>query len=429
MILFWIVDSVIDATFEHNSIAEQLFAPDTHEIANRLLAITVQILFIIYISRILARRRKLEEELAAAKARVELEKARSEAILEEMGDAISIQDTGLRILYQNRAHREMMGSHPGEYCYAAYQQRESVCPGCHLELSFKDGKSHFRQVTAQTGKGIVHAEIISTPLRDADGAIIAGIEAVRDVTERKEAEEEIRRLNEELTEHAQELAASNRELEAFSYSLSHDLRTPLTKIYAAAQILEEGYAARLGDDGRLLLRTLCEASEGMEELIEAMLTLFRVTRTEMIREVVDLTLLAREIAGELQMSERGREVEFVIAPDITVEGDVHLLKVALENLLANAWKYTGLVAHPRVEFGVTYVEGEKVYFVRDNGAGFDMRDADKLFKPFKRLHDANRFPGTGIGLATVQRIIGRHGGRVWGEGVPDHGATFSFTLK
>ncbi|KAF0215615.1 MAG: multi-sensor signal transduction histidine [Geobacteraceae bacterium] len=252
---------------------------------------------------------------------------------------------------------------------------------------------------------------------------------VRDITARKEVEEEIRKLNEDLERHALELSVANKELEAFSYSVSHDLRTPLTRIYSAGQALQEEYAACLDETGRFFVRTICEASEHMEELIDALMVLSRVTSKEMRDEEVDLSGLAREIAAELQLTQTDRQVEFVLNPGIKANGDEQLLRVALENLLENAWKYTRQVPIARIEFGVIEHHGRKVYFVRDNGAGFDMRDADKLFIPFQRLHHSKDFPGTGVGLATVQRIIYRHCGRVWGEGEVCKGATFYFTLK
>lgn len=240
--------------------------------------------------------------------------------------------------------------------------------------------------------------------------------------------EEIRKLKENLELRAEELTAANRELEAFSFSVSHDLRRPLTRIYTAAQLLQDGYAETLDSTGGFLVQDICRASVAMEELIEDLLTLSRIGRSEMRREKVDITLLAREVADEVQLIQPERKVEWIIPAGLAVRGDAHLLKVALRNLLENAWKYTGPVSYPRIEIGTIEQQGRKVIFVRDNGVGFDMKDADRLFKPFQRLHDLNEFPGTGIGLATVQRIIHRHGGTLWVKGEKGKGSTFFFSL-
>jgi signal transduction histidine kinase len=226
----------------------------------------------------------------------------------------------------------------------------------------------------------------------------------------------------------QALAAQAAELEAFSYSVSHDLRAPLRRIDGFCQILLDDYAPQLDSTGRDYLQRVRAASQHMEQLIEDILALSRVTRSEMRRGTVDLSALARGIAADLQQAEPHRSIEFSIADGLLVEGDGRLLQVALENLLGNACKFTMHRAHARIEVGATRSGQELVYFVRDNGVGFDMAYASKLFSPFQRLHNARDFAGTGIGLATVQRIVHRHGGRVWAEGVVDQGATFYFAL-
>lgn len=239
---------------------------------------------------------------------------------------------------------------------------------------------------------------------------------------------EIRKLKGILERRAQELTISNQELESFSYSLSHDLRSPLTRIYSAAQLLQEGYGDSLNETGRYLVANICNSSEGIEELIEAILTLSKLGRQELHPEAVDLSAMAQGLAVELNMAETEHKVNLCIPQQITCSGDRLLLKVAMKNLLENAWKYTRSTAAPRVELGVMEQQNSPVFFVRDNGVGFDMQHADKLFVPFKRLHDASEFSGTGIGLATVQKVIHRHGGKIWGEGAVGKGATFYFTL-
>jgi PAS domain S-box-containing protein len=239
--------------------------------------------------------------------------------------------------------------------------------------------------------------------------------AARDVTERRRAEEEIRALNQEL--------------EAFSYSVSHDLRAPLRAIDGFSQALLEDCGDRLDEQGRDHLRRVRAATQRMAQLIDDMLTLSRVTRAELRREIVDLSKLAEEIAAELRRADPDRTAEVEIEPGLVAAGDPRLLRVLVVNLLSNAWKFTAGSEPARIELGrcPTSADG-RGFFVRDNGAGFDMTYANKLFAPFQRLHRQSEFPGTGVGLAIVQRIVHRHGGRVWAEGAVGRGATFYFTL-
>jgi light-regulated signal transduction histidine kinase (bacteriophytochrome) len=257
-------------------------------------------------------------------------------------------------------------------------------------------------------------------------------ELKEEIVRRGRAETELQRLNAELerrvTERTAQLAASNKELEAFSYSVAHDLRSPLRAIDGFSLAVLEDYAGRLDSKGEDYLRRIRGASQRMGQLIDDLLTLSRFTRREMQTLLVDLSALARAIARDLQQQDPGRQVTFIIADGLTVRGDATLLQAALENLLGNAWKFTAKRRAATIEFGQTHQNGKTVYVVRDDGAGFDMAYADKLFGPFQRLHQQREFPGTGIGLATVQRIIRRHGGRVWAEGAVEQGATFYITL-
>ncbi len=268
----------------------------------------------------------------------------------------------------------------------------------------------------------------AVPLMDANGEIVEWFGAASDITERKRADEEIERLNTDLTARAVELEEVNRELEAFNYTVAHDLRKPLTTTNGYCQAIRELCGDKLDAQCAGYLREAYEGTLRMNRLIEALLNFSRVTRIELRRETVDLSRMAREVADELRAADPGRRVTFRIVDGIAVDGDANLLRVALDNLLGNAWKYTGAHEEAIIEFGTAEVDGRPACFVRDNGPGFDMADAEKLFLPFQRLPSAEEFKGFGIGLATVERIVRRHGGRIWAEGEPGKGATFWFSL-
>ncbi|MBJ6727674.1 sensor histidine kinase [Geomesophilobacter sediminis] len=250
----------------------------------------------------------------------------------------------------------------------------------------------------------------------------------QEIAQRVHAEEEISWLNADLMRQKADLEAANRELEAFSFSVSHDLRAPLRHIHGFTKILQEEHADRLDPTGRNYLDRITRGCETMGVLIDELLQLARITRSEMHLKKVNLSAMAEKVAEELKQSDRDRAVEFRIQPGVQALGDETLLSLVLQNLLGNAYKYTGKKDCGVVEFGAELKDGQQVFFVRDNGAGFDMRYAGKLFGAFQRLHRQEDFEGSGVGLAIVQRIVHRHGGHVQGEGVPDEGATFSFTL-
>jgi signal transduction histidine kinase len=254
----------------------------------------------------------------------------------------------------------------------------------------------------------------------------------RMVALRQQKEAEIQQLNQDLERRVQErtaqLEAANTELEAFSYSVSHDLRAPLRGIDGFSKVLLEDYNDKLDEIAKGHLERVRGAVARMSELIDDLLKLSRISRAEMKRGVVDLSATARELTTGLQHSAPDRAVAFVIQPEMIAHGDARLLRVALENLLNNAWKFTRKASPARIEFGAAPVEGQTAFYIRDNGAGFDMAYVSKLFGAFQRLHAPADYEGTGIGLATVQRIVRRHGGRVWAEGKPGEGATFYFTV-
>lgn len=269
-------------------------------------------------------------------------------------------------------------------------------------------------------------EISLSPLKTEEGLLVSA--AIRDVTQRRRMEEDVQKLNDDLKQRAAQLEAANKELEAFSYSVSHDLRAPLRSIDGFSHVVLEDYGEQLPADARSYLERVRAAAQRMAVLIDDLLNLSRVTRTALQPKFINLSKMAEEIAQGLQESHSDRQVNFSFTPDLMVEADPHLIHIVLENLLSNAWKFTAKQERPTIEFGQKDHVRERTFYVRDNGVGFDMAYADKLFGVFQRLHSISEFPGTGVGLATVQRIITIHGGRIWAESAEGEGATFYFTL-
>ncbi|MCC6658559.1 MAG: PAS domain S-box protein [Rhodocyclaceae bacterium] len=271
-----------------------------------------------------------------------------------------------------------------------------------------------------------------TPLLDESGKTIGEMFIGRDITAQKQALAEIRNLNESLEarvrQRTTELENAVRELEAFSYSVSHDLRAPLRALDGFSHLLLEEYAHSLQGQGSHYLARIRAASQRMGETIDALIELARLGRREMERQRVDMSALAQTIRHEIEHADGQRKTTWRIEQDVACMADPHAMRSILENLIRNAWKYSARREHAEIDFGRGEKGGERVYFVRDNGVGFDMAHADKLFGIFQRLHHPSDFEGSGIGLATVQRLVARHGGRVWAESMPEEGATFYFTL-
>jgi len=291
-----------------------------------------------------------------------------------------------------------------------------------LEMEFR-----FRRQGKPDGWLMVQGRVYG----DAGGQPTRVVGVGIDVAAQKAAELEVLRLNAELerrlAERTAQLQAANKELEAFCYSVSHDLRAPLRSIRGFTEVLLERYTSQLDPRGQEFLRRACESSHHLDELLESLLKLSRVGRTDLSYRSVDLSRLANLIAAELKASEPSRAVNFDISLDLRASGDEQLLRLALDNLLRNAWKFTSKRSAAKIAFGVIDVP-EKAFFVRDNGAGFDPSYGGRLFGVFQRLHSPTEFPGLGVGLATVQSIINRHGGRIWADAAVNRGATFYFVL-
>jgi PAS domain S-box-containing protein len=421
-------------------------------------------------SRDVTERKRAEEEVRrlnqglearVAERTIQLESALAE--LEQRERGLRESERQLRQLFENLADALFVHDERGrivdcnaQACRALGYTREEL-----LELSVADLAAHLiseQERQEKKGQTLWERAMLGEPgrlvgfeeneLRRKDGTtfpVEVGVGAMeyqgrrlifasaRDTTKRKRAEEELRRLNEELEGRVRwrtaQLEAFNSELEAFSYSVSHDLRAPLRAIEGFSQILLEDYEGKLDEEGKLYLRRTKNASQRMGHLIDDLLNLSRMTRSEMRRESVDLSALVNAVVEELRGTWPEHDVEVVVEEGLGANGDESLLRVALQNLLGNAWKFTRDQPDPRIEFGMLEHEDAPAYFVLDNGVGFDMAYADKLFGAFQRLHSTGEFEGTGIGLATVQRIIHRHDGRVWAEGETGKGATFFFTLS
>jgi PAS domain S-box-containing protein len=376
-----------------------------------------------------------QQQLQQAEERIRL-------LLDSTAEGIIGFDADGRCTFANPAGMQILGyEQPGEIIGKSHLRLlcgdEGECSGCNLE-SFRTVLNDGRQVhcdetvlVRSNGSGFV-AEYWLSPIRDED-RVIGAVLTFIDISVRKQVEQELQIYREDLEERVEartaELTALNRELEAFSYSVSHDLRAPLRSIHGFSKILVSKYHDSLDDTGQDYLQRVMRASNRMGELIDDLLVLSRVSRSELNYESVDMNRLVRQVMQELREGDEGREPCFEVEPLPPARGDRKLLGVVLHNLLGNALKFTGKEEHPCIRVSAAEEGDEIVYTVSDNGVGFDMAYADKLFGAFQRLHSSDEFEGTGIGLATVQRILHRHGGSIWAEAETDGGAQFHFILS
>lgn len=378
-----------------------------------------------------------------AQRQAEAEQRRTEQryrlIVEAAQQGLWMSDAQYRTTYVNRFSANMLGYEPEEIIGRTLL--DFVDPEDHAHTLQELGRQHHQgastfiddfRLLRKDGTHI-WTMLAACPVHEENGQYIGSVAIVVDITRRRAAEEQVRQLNADLerriAERTAQLEFSNRELEAFAYSVAHDLRAPLRSISNFTVALTEDCADRLDDTGLDYLKRIRASSQRMSELIDGILALSRVNRTEFVETDVDLSALARSTLEQLQRWQPQRRVHAKLQEGLVDRGDAQLLRLVLENLLGNSWKFTREQPEAELEFGTLPDTGSgRVYFVRDNGAGFDMEFQQKLFGVFQRLHTQQEFEGNGVGLATVQRIIRRHGGRVWGEGRVDQGATFYFTL-
>ncbi|HPA17691.1 MAG TPA: PAS domain S-box protein [Verrucomicrobiae bacterium] len=380
-----------------------------------------------------------------AEAVVRAERQRFSDVLNRLPAYLILLTPDYHVPFANRYFRERFGDSCGRRCYEYLFNRTEPCENCETYTVLKTNAPHHWE---WLGPDHRNYDIYDFPFADTDGSPLV-MEVGLDITERKRAQAQIQQLNAELEQRVRdrtaELEAANKELESFAYSVSHDLRAPLRGIDGWSTALLEDYREKLDEQAREYLAQVCAEAQRMGQLIDDMLELSRVVRAELRQETVDLTAMTHAIVASLRKCEPGRQIEIIVAPGLAGTGDPQLIRQVLENLLGNAWKFTEKKDAARIEIGrITTPPSsgdtppaappgiatthDDVFFVRDNGAGFDMAHASKLFAPFQRLHRPSEFPGTGIGLATVQRILHRHGGKVWAEALPEQGATFYFTL-
>ena len=321
---------------------------------------------------------------------------------------------------------EIIGKHFS--CFYSHEDVVADKPERVLAVAVHEGRFEDEGWRVRKDGSRFWANVVVTAMRNAEGDLIGFSKVTRDLTERKSAEESIQTLNRNLEQHVADLTSANRELDAFTYSLAHDLRAPLRHIHGFANILMEDWNEKIDAEGKRFLGKIVKSSKEMGSMVDDLLNFARLGRIELQRKLVDLSQVVEEVRGQLEPDTQGRSIQWEVGDLPTVPGDPALLRQVLVNLLSNAVKYTSKEQDAQIKIGSRNGGSEVTVFVRDNGAGFEMQYAEKLFRVFQRLHRAEEFEGTGVGLANVRRIIERHGGRIWAEGEPGKGATFYFSL-
>jgi PAS domain S-box-containing protein len=386
--------------------------------------------------------RELQNEIAVRRqTEKELEEQRKllETILRQAADAIVVCDENRRMTFVNATARSMAQLDPtGTTLDMAskvwgqafdYDGRYIPVEEGPLSRALKGERIISKRTRMVHQNGNYYDVLISaSPLKGSDQRIIGAVAIFSDMTKRTQAEEEIKKLNEDLKRRTLELVVANKELEAFAYTVAHDLKNPLIIMEGFVRKLLGQYEKKFDNKGIKYLQQMREASQQMSQLVEDLLNLSQVTRGRIKFEKVDLSALTRAIVQDLRKTNPQRIVRFIVTENVMGKGDPQLLRIALHNLLSNAWKFTSKTEKAIIEFGTVQGGDERAYFIRDNGCGFDMAQVERIFKPFGRLHPSNEYPGTGIGLATVYRIIRRHHGRIWAESAVAQGTTFFFTL-
>ncbi len=385
----------------------------------------VILLFCGWLLRLDAREQRARRTLAMSEQRLS-------AMLDSIPDPAWLKDAEGRFLAVNRAYAHKRGVEPdaviGKTVHDFLPADIAAKSTAEEEQVLRTGERLRVERHLFVTGGPDWYDVIKLPIKDARGRVTGIVCIGRDITESRAAKAEVEALNATLKQRADELQFANQELESFSYSVAHDLRTPLRAIHGYSTIVAQKYGAQLGAEGASFLERIRAGASRMAELIEALLDLARVGRTQLRLKQIDLSNVVRAHAAQLKQEQPTRPVEIAIADGIVVKGDAALLQVVVCNLLDNAWKFTCERDPARIEFGLVLCDGTPTCFVRDNGVGFDERNASMLFRPFSRLHGPNEFGGHGVGLATVKRILQRHGQHVWAESESGRGATFYFTV-
>jgi PAS domain S-box-containing protein len=371
------------------------------------------------------------------RVQAEQERQRLASILEATSDAVGMADPDGRVTYLNTAGRAMLGIGPEGALPKAIADvhpawAADIVLSQGLQAAIRDGHwSGESEVRGPGAEGIPVAQLILSH-KDAQGKLLFFSTIMRDIRASRAAEQALRELNATLearvAERTAELTLANQELETFAYAVSHDLRAPLRAMNGYSSALQEDHAAALPSEAQRFIHHILQASRKMSDLVDGLLTLSRSTRGALRWDRVDVSALAERHLADLAAAEPARQVAVDVEPGLVVQGDERLIASVVDNLLDNAWKYTGATPQPKIRVHACELDGQPGFSVTDNGAGFDMAHADQLFKAFQRLHRQDEFPGIGIGLATAQRIVQRHGGQISAQGVPGHGATFSVVM-